>query len=175
MSKSKPIKRSPSPVFFKHHEEQSVQPLHRFARKTEGAKTYSEKLKDPRWQRKRLEVFQRDRFTCVDCGATTVTLHVHHNNGYRKGLEPWDYPNAEMETLCENCHKAEHRFKKIGCCPKFYGYIIAIEIEWPSRLIATFEYNGEVTKWLVPDLDLFTLLNSYLLKDAACLKQGSDC
>jgi len=26
--------------------------------------TYSEKLKDPRWQKKRLEILSRDNFTC---------------------------------------------------------------------------------------------------------------
>jgi hypothetical protein len=28
-------------------------------------KTYSEKLRDPRWQKKRLQIFERDEFMCV--------------------------------------------------------------------------------------------------------------
>jgi len=52
--------------------------------------TYSEKLKDPRWQRKRLEVMQRDDFTCRNCGAKDKTLHIHHVR-YLKGFEPWEY------------------------------------------------------------------------------------
>jgi hypothetical protein len=65
--------------------------------------TYSEKLKDPRWQRKRLEILQRDSFTCQDCGDSESTLHVHHCL-YIWGHDPWDYAPGELRTLCETCH-----------------------------------------------------------------------
>lgn len=70
--------------------------------------TYAERLRDPRWQRKRLEILSRDKFTCVQCGDFKSTLHVHHANGYRNGLMPWEYPDRELKTLCENCHNQEH-------------------------------------------------------------------
>lgn len=66
--------------------------------------TYSEKLKDPRWQKKRLEVFQRDGFSCNHCGNTQRTLHVHHIS-YSK--EPWDTHLDMLTTLCDSCHLAE--------------------------------------------------------------------
>lgn len=66
--------------------------------------TYIEKLKDPRWQRKRLEVLQRDEFTCVVCQATENQLHVHHRQ-YRKGADPWDYNDGNFVTLCDDCHQ----------------------------------------------------------------------
>lgn len=69
--------------------------------------TYSEKLKDPRWQRKRLEVMQDADFSCERCGSTTRTLNVHHKK-YRKGRNPWEYQRFELECLCEDCHKGEH-------------------------------------------------------------------
>jgi hypothetical protein len=66
--------------------------------------TYAEKLKDPRWQKRRLEVLQAYDFKCCDCGADDKTLHVHHMI-YRKGKEPWDYePMADLVALCEDCH-----------------------------------------------------------------------
>lgn len=65
---------------------------------------YVEKLKDPRWQRKRLEVFQRDNFTCQYCFSTEDTLNVHHF--YYQG-EPWDVPLDALITLCECCHRTE--------------------------------------------------------------------
>lgn len=40
--------------------------------------SYAFKLKDPRWQRKRLEILQRDNFTCQECYATDKELNVHH-------------------------------------------------------------------------------------------------
>jgi len=68
--------------------------------------TYAEKLKDPRWQRKRLEILQRDDFTCRVCNSETKTLHVHHIR-YFKGREPWEYKEFYLVTLCEDCHKLE--------------------------------------------------------------------
>jgi hypothetical protein len=67
-------------------------------------KTYAEKLKDPRWQRRRLEVFQRDKFTCQWCFMDHKTLHVHHLD-YIDGREPWDYPMEYLQTLCHECHE----------------------------------------------------------------------
>jgi 5-methylcytosine-specific restriction endonuclease McrA len=70
-------------------------------------KSYGEKLKDPRWQRKRLEVMHRADFTCEKCGDPFNTLNVHHVK-YRKDAEPWEYSSAELICLCETCHKSEH-------------------------------------------------------------------
>lgn len=66
--------------------------------------TYSEQLKHPNWQRKRLEIMQRDDFMCRMCGDSEVTLHIHHRS-YEKGRMAWDYPNENFCTLCEGCHK----------------------------------------------------------------------
>jgi 5-methylcytosine-specific restriction endonuclease McrA len=63
--------------------------------------TYSEKLRDPRWQKKRLEILNRDEFTCTICGDDKSTLHVHHN---AYAGEPWEADNNLLTTLCENCH-----------------------------------------------------------------------
>jgi hypothetical protein len=67
--------------------------------------TYSEKLKDPRWQKKRLEVLQRFSFSCCYCGSTEKTLHVHHRY-YISGREPWNYPISAYESLCFECHES---------------------------------------------------------------------
>ncbi len=64
---------------------------------------YSELLKDPRWQRKRLEIMQRDEFTCVMCDDKEHTLNVHHDE-YIRGNMPWEYENSKLRTLCEDCH-----------------------------------------------------------------------
>lgn len=65
--------------------------------------TYSEKLQDPRWQKKRLEILQRENFTCQDCGAKDRTLHVHHRY-YVSGRHPWEYPHFCYQVLCFECH-----------------------------------------------------------------------
>ncbi len=74
--------------------------------KTVAQKKYVEKLKDPRWQKKRLGVFQRDNWTCQACMNTEHTLHVHHK-WYERGKEPWDYDMVALITLCADCHEQE--------------------------------------------------------------------
>lgn len=64
---------------------------------------YSEKLKDPRWQKKRLEILNRDDFTCTKCSDKETTLHIHHKK-YKPGLDPWEYDNTDLATVCKYCH-----------------------------------------------------------------------
>lgn len=75
------------------------------------AKTYSEKLKDPKWQRKRLEIMERDTFQCQICWNKEETLTVHHKS-YIKGRDPWDYDDEYLITLCEDCHQSVHYWEK---------------------------------------------------------------
>ena len=76
-------------------------------------KYYLEKLRDPRWQKCRLKIMERDGFSCVDCGSKDRTMHVHHLK-YIKGFDPWDYDEKDMETLCEDCHKQKTILQKGG-------------------------------------------------------------
>lgn len=72
---------------------------------------YSEKLRDPRWQKKRLEIMERDTFSCQRCGDTKSTLNVHHL-WYEPKTEPWDYNEECFITLCEDCHTEETECRK---------------------------------------------------------------
>ena len=73
---------------------------------TSPRKTYSEKLRDPRWQKQRLQILERDGWACRICLDTETTLHVHHRI-YVKGVEPWGYHEDWLVTLCEDCHQGE--------------------------------------------------------------------
>jgi len=64
---------------------------------------HSSMLRDPRWQKKRLEIMQRDNFQCVACLRKNKTLHVHHKKYIGK---PWEAKDNDLQTLCEYCHKA---------------------------------------------------------------------
>ena len=77
------------------------------ADKKKKGQEYFQKLKDPRWQKLRLEVFERDNWTCQGCNDTERTLHVHHKYYIFDGREPWDYPIDLLITLCESCHEDE--------------------------------------------------------------------
>lgn len=82
-------------------------------------KTYSEKLKDPRWQKRRLEILNRDQFTCQTCRDDSTTLHVHHLE-YFKG-DPWEVEDTYLITLCENCHEEEERLKAVDIIGKAFS------------------------------------------------------
>lgn len=66
---------------------------------------YADQLRDPRWQRKRLEVLQRHGFKCSECGSVDKTLNVHHAF-YERGKKPWEYESRFLRSLCERCHQA---------------------------------------------------------------------
>jgi ribosomal protein L37AE/L43A len=58
--------------------------------------------KHPLWQRKRLEILQRDNWSCIACGDKTTTLHVHH---LMYDGAPWEVLDNYLQTLCEPCHQ----------------------------------------------------------------------
>jgi hypothetical protein len=86
--------------------------------------TYSEKLRDPRWQRRRLEVFQRDFFTCQNCLDKKSTLFVHHK---KYTGNPWDAELKDLVTLCEHCH-AVVEFCKTNKIPFYIDWLNIKEI-----------------------------------------------
>ena len=71
---------------------------------------YSEQLAHPKWQRKRLEILERDNFTCTLCGDTETTLHIHHE---KYGKFAWSVNNKYLKTRCSHCHSLEEYYKKI--------------------------------------------------------------
>lgn len=133
-------------------------------------KTYSELLRDPRWQRKRLEVFQRDKFCCLMCGSNEDTLHVHHLK-YCKN--PWDVSNDELQTLCFLCHEVAELAKKekvkytnVNRLKSKKGdfYVYALSHRPESVQLLTLFHNG-FGKFIRLEIDLskeslITLLNT---------------
>jgi hypothetical protein len=72
--------------------------------------TYPEKLRDVRWQKRRLEIMNRDQWKCQYCKKSAF-LNVHHLF-YLPGIEPWEYDDKSLITLCEKCHQSEQRRQK---------------------------------------------------------------
>ena len=101
-------------------------------------KTYTEKLKDPRWQKMRLEVLEEAAFSCDQCGDEATELHVHHGY-YRKGANPWDYERSTLRCLCKVCHKAEEerRAKLARILGEFCGDDVDFLIGFVTGLAGT--------------------------------------
>src|SRR5688572_22440051 len=89
--------------------------------------SYSDLLKDPRWQKKRLTILNRDEWLCTMCGNGQITLHVHHKK-YIRGLKPWEYEDHYLTTLCVECHKIasegmNEAVQSIGDAVRFAGFM----------------------------------------------------
>jgi hypothetical protein len=97
---------------------------------------YSEKLRDPRWQKLRLEIFERDKWECQCCGRKDKTLNVHHR-WYEKSGDPWDSPSDALVTLCCDCHEIEPQRKQVAE-EKFNHakrHLLGLDLMWLSLLI----------------------------------------
>ena len=93
--------------------------------------TYADKLKDPRWQKKRLEILQRDGFKCRSCGNEEETLHVHHLSA-DYSVDPWNHREDDMVTLCETCHSYLHNIYKKGTHPEIVSCVVNIYERWST-------------------------------------------
>lgn len=76
-------------------------------------KSYSDTLRDPMWQKKRLSILNRDKFSCILCGDKKTELHVHHKV-YIKGRKPWEYSDDNFSTYCKYCHEIVESLKTVG-------------------------------------------------------------
>jgi len=97
--------------------------------------TYGERLRDPRWQKKRLQTLNEANWSCEICGDEKEELHVHHKF-YFKDKDPWEYAYSDLQCLCDTCHGLIHldQDKVVSYAAKFH------EREIESR-IALARYN----------------------------------
>lgn len=100
------------------------------------AKTYKEKLLDVRWQKRRLEILEKDHWACRACETKSGTMHVHHL-WYVDG-NPWDAPDDALVTLCSKCHEHapvinwKQAFLDMNLCESELLYI-AIMLHWRRK------------------------------------------
>src|ERR1043165_2030969 len=81
--------------------------------------SYQQQLRSPRWQRRRLEILQRDAWCCRRCGATENELHVHHR-WYGRGA-PWEVPDAALVSICDACHQEIHMASHVPIIAQRYA------------------------------------------------------
>lgn len=146
--------------------------------------SYSDKLRDPRWQKKRLEILQRDSFTCRYCDAQDKELHVHHLQ-YKKGKQPWEYEDSNFLTLCEHCHdRLTNLLKEVGlsmsnlwffyCIEHLHTTFWGIGPESASdflSLLSAIRWNPELVQLLTPVANKYNLV---ALKASQCEAQQKE-
>lgn len=72
--------------------------------------TYQDKLRSREWQKKKNRILERDNYKCQNpcCPKDHhEPLHVHHFYYLNKDLDPWEYDDSCLVTLCEYCHYRE--------------------------------------------------------------------
>lgn len=125
--------------------------------------TYSDKLKNPKWQRKRLEILKRDDFTCKYCGDKETELHVHHKS-YRGN--PWESNNKELQTICKHCHLIIHKLGDITQFKVIKHYDTIFDV-WTILLfcktgVVMFTYNKCVMNYkLCIHSDVLNIINQH--------------
>lgn len=128
-----------------------------------------EMLQHPKWQKKRLEILEREDFTCEICGSTDKQLHIHHNY-YEPKLKPWEYDSDTLHCLCCDCHLEEKNKKLLldktigemshGMLDELLGYakalivydipIAAIHINSAEEAVGVSDY------WRIKDDDIIS-------------------
>lgn len=90
---------------------------------------YKRKLADPRWQKKRLKILERDNWTCQKCGDTKTELQIHHE---KYTGQPWDAPDEDLVTLCANCHESISIVAPTYTPLNATDILLALAIQYPS-------------------------------------------
>jgi len=94
------------------------------------------RLKHPEWQRKRLEIFNRDGFKCIICNSDEKEPHIHHFK-YSPNTDPWDYDDSNFITYCHQCHEIEENckndFNKLISAGFTYSKVIGIISLYSSK------------------------------------------
>lgn len=105
--------------------------------------TYSEQLKSPKWQKRRLQVLEAAGWKCCNCHKEDRQLQVHHG-AYLRGVDLWDYPPEMFHVLCDKCHKKVSGH--IETFMRWFGTLKPVEVYLMAQTMpkfhGEFQYSG---------------------------------
>lgn len=128
--------------------------------------TYSRQLADPKWQKRRLEILERDNFKCQKCGDDKIELQIHHKE-YQRGKKVYEYADDILVTLCAHCHYEVEELKK-----EFYKH--GLEFNYNEMGVMKFNFNDGSRSTIIsfPGLLIFSkyrefeIIDHFTLSDA---------
>jgi 5-methylcytosine-specific restriction endonuclease McrA len=85
---------------------------------TEHSDEYVATLASPRWRRLRAAVIEEQANVCLDCGAYTSLLELHHLHYRTLGEERMD----DVIALCQPCHRKADRRRAVQMALLGYSY-----------------------------------------------------
>lgn len=129
---------------------------------------YSEQIKSPKWQKKRLEVLNLRGFKCEECGNEEQQLHIHHRV-YIKNRQAWEYDNDIFQVLCSDCHEKVHQKKEKVVevkenIPEIHRRILALIDNWQSvdpRIAENIEFMLSIFRDINGDKEDFIFSEIY--------------
>lgn len=93
---------------------------------------YAEQYKNPKWQKLRLKILDRDDWSCQKCNDDESQLQVHHKR-YVYGKKVWEYKDSDLITLCNACHEEE----KDGMKEEIENFIEVIKLKLFSNQVSS--------------------------------------
>lgn len=114
---------------------------------------YSELLKDERWKRKRDEVLRRDNYECQIKGCYSKKNLEAHHLFYLGNLNPWEYSNECLVTLCGYHHQEYHDLiaateQRLCLTLKTKGFMLGDLLSLSTLLDTDFEFTQSLLKTL---------------------------
>jgi hypothetical protein len=107
---------------------------------------YSEKLRKPAWQKRRLKILERDGWKCTLCNDTDTELQVHHK---KYTGEPHEAPDEDLITVCKWCHEIVEMFIKYGAKHPLF----AVAINEMAKLYCGISNNNGMPSFLLACFD----------------------
>lgn len=136
-----------------------IEPISKMKEKKEKP-SYKDLLKKPQWQRKRLEIMNRDNFACKYCGDDENELQIHHLK--YNGL-PWEANSEDLVTCCRHCHEFISCYKDNN-----------LKIIYRDSVFKTYHVGGKIIIYDINDNKIMTIFseNSKILESIIKYKNG---
>lgn len=102
---------------------------------------YSDQLKHPKWQKRRLEILEAADWKCEDCGSTNSQLEIHHCF-YIQGINAWEHGRDLLICVCHGCHVVRQKWERA----------LHVSVARVFRFKTQAEIEAEAWSWIDRDI-----------------------